>query len=73
VIAVQTEVGFHGVDVDVMVRDLVDASIAQVKLRKRKEVQKVRRYAFTCRNFCQLAVWRSFQKQPPSSLRLSMV
>lgn len=35
-----TEVGFHGVDVDVMVRDLVDVSIAQVKLRKRKEVQK---------------------------------
>ena len=28
------------VQVDVMVRDLVDASIAQVKLRKRKEVQK---------------------------------
>jgi len=35
-----TEVGFHGVDVDVMVRDLVDASIAQVKLKKRKEVQQ---------------------------------
>merc|ERR1711871_283845 len=35
-----TEVGFHGVDVDVMVRDLVDVSIAQVKQRKRKEVQK---------------------------------
>ena len=25
-----TEVGFHGVDVDVMVRDLVENSIAQV-------------------------------------------
>lgn len=36
-----TEVGFHGVDVDVMVRDLVDASIARVKQKKRKEVQKV--------------------------------
>eukprot|EP01049_Picozoa_sp_SAG25_P003386 SAG25_NODE_194_length_12183_cov_70.943893_6_plen_223_part_00 len=35
-----TEVGFHGVDVDVMVRDLVDASIAQVKMKKRLEVQK---------------------------------
>jgi ATP-dependent HslUV protease ATP-binding subunit HslU len=35
-----SQVGFHGVDVDVMVRDLVDVSIAQVKLRKRKEVQK---------------------------------
>jgi len=36
-----TEVGFHGVDVDVMVRDLVDTSIAQIKLKKRKEIQKV--------------------------------
>ena len=35
-----TEVGFHGVDVDVMVRDLVENSIAQVKQRKRKEVQQ---------------------------------
>ena len=34
------QVGFHGVDVDVMVRDLVDVAIAQVKQRKRKEVQK---------------------------------
>ena len=35
-----TEVGFHGTDVDVMVRDLIDVSIARTKQKKRKMVQK---------------------------------
>ena len=35
-----TEVGFHGVDVDVMVKDLVETAITHTKLKKRKEIQK---------------------------------
>ena len=38
-----TEVGFHGVDVDVMVKDLVETAITHTKLKKRKEIQKDRK------------------------------
>jgi ATP-dependent HslUV protease ATP-binding subunit HslU len=35
-----TEVGFHGKDVDEMIKDLVDASIKLLKARRRQEVRK---------------------------------